>query len=481
MTTPAPKPKLRVAAYCRVSTDKDAQAESLEAQVSHYEQAIAKNPEWELAEIYYDEGITGTKKEVRPELMRLLSDCENGKIDVIITKSISRLARNTADCLEMVRRLKALSIPVIFESENINTSSMESELLLSILSGMAEAEARSTSDNSKWAVRQRFKDGTYRYSTPAYGYVKRGDTVVPDPEKAEIVKWIFAQVISGDGSHVVAGKLNKRGVPTKKGGKWASTTVLGMVRNEAYTGSVLCQKTYTDHSYRRHHNHEELAQHLIEGHHEPIISREVFEAANEAVDSRARKKGIVKEYTPDAVTPVYHKRHCFSGRIICGECGGGFRRRTHVGYAAWCCGTHITDIRRCSMKFIRDDSIKTAFCAMINKLIYAPGRVLKTYLKATGTSFPAMPRIMLEKFDEELFEKTVTRITVISRTEIAFDLVCGLSLIETLGSVPVNGVTYRGRPIPRSFTSPKFIDHYDDPKVQAEYVYSLIKERPCQQ
>ena len=130
---------------------------------------------------------------------------------------------------------------------------------------------------------------------------------------------------------------------------------------------------------------------------------------------------------------------------------------------------------------IRNDSIKTAFCAMINKLIYAPGRVLKTYLKATGTGFPVMPRIMLEEFDEELFEKTVTRITVISRTEIAFDLVCDLSLRETLGSVPVNGVTYRSRPIPRSFTSPKFIDHYDDPKVQAEYVYNLIKERPCQQ
>ena len=203
-------PKLRVAAYCRVSTGSDEQLVSLQAQKSHYEAYIKANPEWEYVGLYYDEGISGTKKENRTELLRMLSDCENKKIDLIITKSISRFARNTTDCLEMVRKLLDLGIYIYFEKENINTQSMESELMLSILSGLAESESISISENNKWAIQRRFQNGTFKISYPPYGYDNIDGQMVVNPEQAEIVKYIFAEVLSGKGTQKIADDLNQR-------------------------------------------------------------------------------------------------------------------------------------------------------------------------------------------------------------------------------------------------------------------------------
>lgn len=167
---PAEKKKLRVAAYCRVSTGSDAQLESLYTQKTYFENYINSRNDWELAGIYYDEGITGTKKEKRTALLQLMSDCENHQIDMVITKSLSRFSRNTTDCLELVRRLLAVNVPIFFEKENLNTGSMESELMLAILSSMAEGESTSTSENTKWAVQKRFQNGTFKISYPPYGY-----------------------------------------------------------------------------------------------------------------------------------------------------------------------------------------------------------------------------------------------------------------------------------------------------------------------
>lgn len=176
--TAAPvKKKLRVAAYCRVSTASDEQLVSLEAQKTHYENYIKANDEWEFAGLYYDEGISGTKKEKRDALMTLMADCEHGKIDMIITKSISRFARNTTDCLELVRRLLEFQIPIYFEKENLNTESMESELMLSILSSLAESESVSISENEKWSIKRRFQNGTYIIAYPPYGYDNVDDIV----------------------------------------------------------------------------------------------------------------------------------------------------------------------------------------------------------------------------------------------------------------------------------------------------------------
>lgn len=501
--------KLRVAAYCRVSTASDDQLVSLQAQKAHYEEYIKSNNEWEFAGLYYDEGITGTKKEKRDGLLSLIADCEKGKIDFIITKSISRFARNTTDCLELVRKLIDLNIFIYFEKENLNTGSMESELMLSILSSLAENESVSISENSKWAVKNRFQNGTFIISYPPYGYTNVEGQMVIVPEQAEIVKEIFTRTLAGHSTHEIAMDLNEREVPTKKNGNWTASTINGMIRNEKYTGDVLFQKTYTDSQFNRHTNYGECDMYLAEKHHEPIISHEVFEKANQELKQRAREKGNGGE------TQKYNKRYGFSGRIVCSECGSTFKRRRHYKpsgeYVAWTCQKHLTDKESCSMKYITDDALKAAFATMMNKLIYGQQYVLKpllqslrglndkerllkienlesaieknveqrqvlTNLMVRGYLEPALfnkennelvaeheslmqekeslvhavngditkadelkkligftsKKQMMTEYDDAVFLEFVNRIIVYTRTEIAFDLKCGLVLKERL-------------------------------------------------
>jgi len=371
--------KLRVAAYCRVSTDSDAQLESLDIQKSHYEEFIACHDDWELAGIYYDEGITGTKKDKRPALRRLIKDCENHLIDYVITKSLSRFSRNTTDCLELVRKLKTLNISIFFERENLNTCSMEDELILSILSSMAEGESASTSENSKWSIQKRFQNGTFKLSYPPYGYDWNGEEVVVNPKQAEIVKMIFAEYLSGTGVYTIAQHLNEKGIKTKKNGRWQPSTVKGILTNEKYTGDVIFQKTYTDGQFNRHINYGEKDRYFCEAHHEAIISHEDFDAVAQLIDQHSREKGIVKG------SEKYLHRYALSGKIICGECGGKFKRRIHTGrdskYIAWTCGTHIEDKTACSMLYIRNDDIERAFLTMMNKLIFGRKLILQPLLE----------------------------------------------------------------------------------------------------
>ena len=210
------KKKTLVAAYCRVSTASDEQLISLDTQKAHYEDYIKSNVDWEYAGIFYDEGITGTKKECRDGLNSLIDSCEKGLVDLVITKSISRFSRNTTDCLELVRKLIGLKVTVIFEKENINTESMESELMLSILSSLAESESVSISENSKWSIQKRFQNGTYIISYPPYGYENVGGEMIVVPEQAEIVKKIFEDTLAGKSTHAIAKELNDSGVTSKK-------------------------------------------------------------------------------------------------------------------------------------------------------------------------------------------------------------------------------------------------------------------------
>lgn len=370
--------KLKVAAYCRVSTDSDEQLVSLQAQKSHYETYIKANPEWEYVGLYYDEGISGTKKENRSELLRMISDCEKKKIDFIITKSISRFARNTTDCLEMVRKLIDLGVFIYFEKENINTQSMESELMLSILSGLAESESISISENNKWAIQRRFQNGTFKISCPPFGYENIDGHMIVNPKQAEIVKYIFAEALCGNGTQKIAKDLNHQGIPSKKSGHWTATTIRGILTNEKYTGDVVLQKTYTDSRFNRHINYGEKNMYLIENHHEAIISHEDFEAVDAVINQRAKEKGIIKH------TSKYLNRYPFSGKVICSECGSTFKRRIHSSgarkYIAWCCNKHIRQVTECSMQFIRDDDIKTAFVMMMNKLIFGQKFILRPLL-----------------------------------------------------------------------------------------------------
>ena len=374
------KKKLRVAAYCRVSTASEEQLVSLAAQKAHYENYIKSNDEWEFAGLYYDEGVTGTKKEKRDGLLSMVADCERGKIDFVITKSISRFARNTTDCLELVRKLLDLNIYIYFEKENLNTGSMESELMLSILSSLAESESVSISENEKWGIKKRFQNGTFIISYPPYGYDNVDGEMVIVPEQAEIVKQIFSDTLAGKSTHAIADELNVKGIQTKKGGRWTPGTINGIIGNEKYTGDVLYQKTYTDSSFNRHTNYGELDQYLVQNHHAAIISHEEFDRANAVLRQRGKEKGNGRN------TEKYQNRYSFSGRIRCAECGGSFKRRIHYkpsgSYIAWCCATHLTDKGICSMKYITDDALKRAFVTMMNKLVFGHQIVLRPLLQS---------------------------------------------------------------------------------------------------
>lgn len=403
--------KIRVAAYTRVSTKSEEQLLSLEIQKEHYEAYINANSSWEYAGLYYDEGISGTKIEKREGLLALLKDCEDGKIDRVITKSISRFSRNTTDCLEMVRKLTSLKVFLFFEKENIDTEHMSSELMLSILSSIAESESKSISQNSKWSIKNRFKAGTFIISYPPYGYENKDGKMNIVPKEADIVKEIFTMTINGMGTHLIARELNNRSIPSKKGAKWHGSTVRGILQNEKYTGDAIFQKTYTDDNYNRHINYGEENMYLYKDHHEPIISHEIFDKVAEVIKQRGREKSIEKG------TGKYQSRYVFSGKIYCGECGATFKRRQHYkpsgDYVAWCCNRHITDKNACSMMYIRDEDIKTAFLRMIRKLQTVHDQVLKPLvmsLKGTNNKQRLKQVLALE----EQIEKNAEQATVLT-------------------------------------------------------------------
>ena len=405
-TAAAPKKKLRVAAYARVSTGSEEQLVSLETQKSHYEDYIQSNPEWEYAGLYYDEGITGTKKDVRPALMRMIRDCEDGKIDFIVTKSLSRFARNTTDCLELVRKLLGLNIPIFFEKENLNTGEMESELLLSIMSSLAESESVSISENSQWSIKHRFQNGTFKIGYAPYGYSSVEGELQINEEEAVWVRYIFSEFLSGKGTSLIARALNEQGVPSRRSNHWTQTTVNAILTNEKVTGDCLFQKTYTDSRFNRHRNTGERDQYYVSDHHEAIISHEDFEQAARLMERNGREKGIEKD------SGKYQKRYPFSGRIICGECGTTFKRRqhysTHQTYVAWTCGKHLEDVKACSMKYVKDDALQRAFVTMLNKLTFGKDVVLKPLLEALRDSSEATSLRRINQIEARL-EKIAER------------------------------------------------------------------------
>ena len=370
--------KRRVAAYCRVSTGMDDQLVSLETQKAHYEDYISANPDWEYAGLYYDEGITGTKKEVRPALLKMIEDCEDGKIDYIVTKSLSRFARNTTDCLELVRKLLELGIAVYFEKENLDTGSMESELLLSIMSSLAESESISTSENEKWSVRNRFENGTFKIGYAPFGYTVTDGAFSINDDEARWVRYIFAETLAGKSSNRIAKELNERKVPARRGNHWTATTVRGILKNEKYVGDCLFQKTYSDFRFKKKVNHGERDQFYMEDHHEPIVSREDFEAANQMLLQHAKEKNVAKG---DA---KYQNRYPFTQKIVCGKCGSPFKRRINstgtIKYPAWVCREHIEHKENCSMKFVRESVLEDAFATMMNKLIFGRKEILQDLL-----------------------------------------------------------------------------------------------------
>lgn len=324
--------RLKVAAYCRVSTDQEEQESSYEAQISYYTEKIGKNAEWQMAGIFADEGITGTQAKKRPEFLKMIQKCRQRKIDVILTKSLSRFARNTVDSLNYIRELKALGIAVIFEKENINTLETDTEMMLTIMSCFAQAESESISKNVAWGIRQSFKNGNVPMQYARLLGYRKGDNDAPEivPDEAEIVREIFRRYLDGLSMEQIADCLNAKGLTTKgSGSPYRKIVIRRILTNEKYTGDALLQKTYiTDCITKKSRkNNGELPMYLVKNHHEPIISRADFNRVQEEMARRSAKRAIADKLTKTDMGK-YSAKYALSELLICGECGAHYRRVT---------------------------------------------------------------------------------------------------------------------------------------------------------
>lgn len=320
--------KKRMAAYCRVSTDAAEQLESYQSQVKYYKHLIDSNPEWDLVDIYADEAVTGTMIDHRENFKRLINDCLDGRIDIVITKSISRFARNTLDVLRYVRLLKDKQIGVIFEEEHINTLSMDGELLLSVLSAVYQQEVENTSSHVVKGMRMKMMRGEIVGFSGCLGYDYNPDTkqLIINESEAEIVRLIFRLYLKGHGGQYICKELERRGYKTKRGNShWEATTIRGILRNDSYTGVLRQGKTYTVDPIRkkRNHNYGEADQYVVRGHHDAIISEEEFEKAKEIRLARTNCGHPRGEHFISGLG-----LYTFTRMIDCGFCEGKLTRRT---------------------------------------------------------------------------------------------------------------------------------------------------------
>lgn len=320
---------LRVAPYCRVSTDKDDQLHSYHSQLKYYTDLVNARDDWMLVEVYADEGITGTMTKKRESFQNMINDCLDGRIDMIITKSISRFARNTLDTLKYVRMLKEKNIAVFFEEENINTLTMDGELLLTILSSVAQQEVENLSENVKKGLKMKMRRGELVGFQGCMGYDYDPETkqISVNKEEAEIVKHIFKRYTEGAGGTIISRELNEMGVKTFKGADWTAHTVIGIIKNEKYKGDLLLGKTFTVDpiSKKRLVNYGEEDRYYITNHHEAIITAEMFDEAQEILQYRSKSMSLENDPTERT---KYSRKYPFSSKIQCAYCGQSYTRRT---------------------------------------------------------------------------------------------------------------------------------------------------------
>lgn len=348
---------LRVAAYCRVSSDSEDQLNSYAAQIQFYTEYIGQRPDWELADIYADEGLTGTKTEKRDDLKRLIADSRKGKVDRVIVKAVSRFARNFYDSLSLARLLKSYGTSVYFEEQNIDTAEMNDELMLTMQSMAAQGESMTISQNMRWSYQERMAKGEFSGTISAYGYrLTNGTLEIHEPE-AVIVRRIFDMYLSGMGKQAIANTLNTEGVPRRHGkDKWYMDTVNYILNNERYIGDALLQKKYTtEFPFRKVRNNGELPQYYVENNHPAIISRETFEAA-QRVQSGRRHGNNGKT------------RHPLSGIMLCPDCGHKLRRITINSIAYWQCCYHVSGRTKCQSYRFPEKHIYDVFTLLVNKL-----------------------------------------------------------------------------------------------------------------
>ena len=362
---------IRVAAYCRVSSDSTEQKESFAAQVEYYTGLIGGNPFWTLADIYADEGVTGTSMRKRDDFNRMIADCRRGKIDRIITKSVSRFARNTVECLDTVRKLSKIGVSVLFEKEQIDTSKMSSEFLLALAGVQAQDESVSISGNMRWSYEKRMKNGDL-VGSAAYGYDWVNGTLVINEKEAAVIRTIFNMYLSGIGKHEIARYLNENNVPRRFGETaWYHTTILYILQNERYIGNALLQKNYTTEAFpfQRKKNHGERSMYYVENSHEPIISQEQFQLADRYLYRRIRR-------------PRPRINHPLSKLLICPECGHNYRRVTDMEKPYWKCSYKSNGSSQCHSIFLMEEDLYAALIRMVNILRQNYDTIIKPVIKA---------------------------------------------------------------------------------------------------
>lgn len=375
--------KLRVAAYCRVSTETEEQNSSYEVQVAHYTEFIKKNNEWEFAGIFADDGISGTNTKKREEFNRMIDECMDGKIDLVITKSISRFARNTLDCLKYIRQLKEKNIAVFFEKENINTMDAKGEVLLTIMASLAQQESQSLSQNVKLGLQYRYQQGKVQVNHKRFmGYTKDEDgNLIIVPEEAEIIKRIYREYLEGKSLAGIGRDLEKDGILTAAGKpKWRPETIKKILNNEKYIGDALLQKTITVDflTKKRVKNEGHLPQYYVENSHEAIIPKELFLQAQEELH---RRNNI---YTgTDKNKRIYSSKYALSTITFCGDCGDIYRRTYWNVHGrkeiVWRCVTRIEQGPKvCKSRTVKEGDLYDAVMTAINRLLAGGDNMIKT-------------------------------------------------------------------------------------------------------
>lgn len=359
--------KKHVAAYARVSTDQDEQLSSYEAQVDFYTRYINNNPEWEFVAVYADEGISGTNTKKRDGFNRMVADALSGKIDLILTKSISRFARNTVDTLTTIRQLKSKGVEVYFEKENIYTLDSKGEIMLTIMSSLAQEESRSISENVSWGKRRSMEEGKISMPYKSFLGYEKGDDGLPKivEEEAAVVREIYHLFLSGKTVREIAEHLTGRGIPTPKGKtNWSVSTIMSILQNEKYKGDALLQKTYTADFLTKEvrKNKGELPQYYIENSHPAIIDRETFDLVQKEIERRR------------PVRRQLHRSSPFNARIVCGDCGGFYGRKVwHSGSkyekSIWRCNRKYDDESCCTTPNLDECELGNAFVAAFNQFL----------------------------------------------------------------------------------------------------------------
>lgn len=345
---------LRVAAYCRVSSSSDDQLNSYQAQVNYYSQKFESSKTETLVDIYADEGISGTSETKRLDFQRLISDCRKGKIDRIYTKSISRFARNTRDCLKNIRELKSIGVTIFFEKENIDTAKITDELMITIMGGLAQEESTSISQNLKWSIRRKMQNGTYCPHIAPFGYRIENKTLVVEESEAQIVREIFSYFINGHGTQSTTEYINQM---YEIQPPLAISTVRYILINEKYIGDTLCQKTFTPDIVGAHNrvNNGERDKFYVKNTHDAIISEETFYIAQRLLNCRY------------VTIPI--SRKCFlTGKIYCGKCGRKYVVKETKGKRNWSCTLHKTKAEWCDSASISEENIINSFIRLFNKL-----------------------------------------------------------------------------------------------------------------